>query len=90
MPISDDLLEILCCPKTKVPVEMLSAEKLEKLNAAIAAGGVNYVDASAVDQPLQEGLITEDGQTVYRIDDDIPVMLIDKGIATAQIADWPR
>ncbi len=90
MPISDDLLEILCCPKTKVPVEMLSAEKLEKLNAEIKAGGVKYVDETTVDQPVQEGLITEDGQTVYRIDDDIPVMLIDKGIATRQIADWPR
>ncbi|MCG8652574.1 MAG: hypothetical protein MI861_22225 [Pirellulales bacterium] len=90
MPISEDLLEILCCPKTKVPVEMLPADKLEKLNAEITAGAVKYVDESAVDQPLQEGLITEDGQTVYRIDDDIPVMLIDKGIATRQIDDWPR
>lgn len=90
MPISDDLLEILCCPKTKVPVEVLSSEKLEKLNAEVSAGKVKYVDESVVDQPLQEGLITEDGQTVYRIDDDIPVMLIDKGIATRQIDDWPR
>ena len=90
MPISEDLLQILCCPKTKVPVEMLSAEKLEKLNAEIAAGNVKYIDESAVDQPLQEGLITTDGQTVYRIDDDIPVMLIDQGIATRQIEDWLR
>ena len=90
MPISEDLLEILCCPQTKVPVEVLSAEKLEKLNAEIAAGNVKYVDESAVDQPLQEGLITEDSQTVYRIDDDIPVMLVDRGIATRQIEDWPR
>ena len=31
-------------------------------------------------ETLQEGLITVDKKTVYRIDDDIPVMLIEMGI----------
>ena len=84
MPISADLLEILCCPDTKVPVEMLAAAKLAALNAHIQAGKVTYVDGGKVEQPLQEGLITTDGKTVYRIDDDIPVMLVDKGIPTKQ------
>jgi uncharacterized protein YbaR (Trm112 family) len=35
-------------------------------------------------------LITRDGRTIYRIEDDIPVMLADEAIATAQIADFPR
>ena len=85
MPISQDLLEILCCPKTKVPVEMLPADKLAKLNERIAAGAVKYADGSAVDKPLQEGLITEDNQTIYRIDDDIPVMLVDQAISAKQL-----
>jgi uncharacterized protein YbaR (Trm112 family) len=85
MPISADLLEILCCPDTKVPVEMLSADKLAALNARVEAGEVAYVDGNKVEKPLQEGLITTDGKTVYRIDDDIPVMLVDKGIPTRQI-----
>lgn len=85
MPISNDLLEILCCPKTKVPVVMLSTEQLEQLNAQISKGQVKFVDASPVEQVLQEGLITEDGQTIYRIDEGIPVMLIDKGISTSQL-----
>ena len=88
MPMSSDLLEILCCPETKVPVEMLPEEKLAKLNQHIEAGDVAYKDGAAVDEPLQEGLITEDNQTVYRIDDGIPVMLVDKGIATRQFPDW--
>lgn len=87
MPISNDLLEILCCPKTKVPVGMMSAEQLEQLNARIAKGQVQYVGAGTVDQPLSEGLITEDNQTIYRIDEGIPVMLIDKGIAASQLQD---
>jgi uncharacterized protein len=84
MPISADLLEILVCPETKVPVEMLPADKLEALNARVTAGEVNYADGSKVDQALTEGLITTDGKTVYRIDDDIPVMLVDKAIPTRQ------
>lgn len=85
MPISSDLLEILCCPETKVPVEMLPADKLATLNARVEAGEVAYVDGGKVEKPLQEALMTTDGKTVYRIDDDIPVMLVDKGIPTRQI-----
>ena len=87
MPISPDLLEILCCPETKVPVEMIDAERLAKLNSRIEAGAVKYVDASKVETPLQEGLITEDEQVIYRIDYDIPVMLVDQGILTEQLKD---
>ena len=88
MPISQDLLEILCCPETKVPVEMLDDERLGKLNSQIEAGTVNYVDGSKVETVLQEGLVTQDAKTIYRIDDDIPVMLVDQGIQTSQVADF--
>ena len=88
MPISDDLLEILCCPMTKTPVEMLSAEKLADLNKRIEAGAVKYADDSAVEKPLEEGLVTTDGKTVYRIQEEIPVMLVDQGIPTRQLEGW--
>ena len=84
--IDRELLEILCCPKTKVPVEMLSEDKLKAVNDRIGRGEVKTVDGSKVDKPLDAGLITEDGKTVYRIDDDIPIMLIDEGIPADQIA----
>ena len=87
MPISQDLLEILCCPRTKVPVQMASADQLARLNERIQAEGVKYYDGSNVDKPLEEGLITEDGETTYRIDDGIPVMLVDQGILMAQLSD---
>ena len=32
-------------------------------------------------------VITKDKATIYRVDDDIPIMLIDKGIPAAQIKD---
>ncbi len=83
--IDRELLEILCCPKTKVPVEMLSEDKLKAVNDRIGRGKVKTVDGSKVDKPLDAGLITEDGKTIYRIDDDIPIMLIDEGIPADQI-----
>ncbi len=83
--IDRELLEILCCPKTKVPVEMLSEDKLKAVNDRIGRGEVKTVDGSKVDNPLDSGLITEDGKTIYRIDDDIPIMLIDEGIPAALI-----
>lgn len=88
MPIRADLLEILCCPSTKTPVEMLSDSRLQRLNAAIEAGSVRYADGSLVQRPLSEGLVTTDGLTVYRIDSGIPVMLVDQAIATGQMPDW--
>ncbi len=84
--IDRELLEILCCPKTKVPVEMLSEDKLKAVNDRIGRGKVKTADGSKVDKPLDAGLITEDGKTIYRIDDDIPIMLIDEGIPADQIA----
>jgi len=88
MPISQDLLEILCCPKTKVPVVMLDGDRLARLNEQIAAGAVVNVGGETVAKPVQEALVTEDSRTVYRIDDGIPVMLIDEGISTDQLGNW--
>ena len=84
MSIKQELLEILCCPLTKVPVKILEKEKLQKLNEKIAQKTVKYSDGSLVVEPLSEGLITEDGKTIYRVDQDIPIMLIDKGISVEQ------
>ena len=78
--IDQELLGILCCPKTKVPVEMLSDDKRNALNERIKKGEVETVEGKKVDTPLEAGLITEDQKTIYRIDDDIPIMLIDEGI----------
>lgn len=88
MPISPDLLEILCCPSSKTPVEPLAASQVERLNAAVESGTVRYADGSRVEKPLEEGLVTTDGLTVYRIDDSIPVMLVDQAIPTSQLQDW--
>ena len=85
MPISKEMLEILCCPVTRVPVGMLPDDKLRLINDRIKNGTVKDAEGNLVDQPLQEALITEDNKTVYRIDESIPVMLAESGIPTEQI-----
>jgi uncharacterized protein YbaR (Trm112 family) len=84
MGIDKKLLEILCCPVTKVPVKVLPRAKLKLVNDLIREGEVRYVDGSPVRETLADALITENDTTIYRIDDDIPVMLEDKGITTLQ------
>ena len=84
------LLDILCCPVTKSPVRPLSAGELDALNRAIAGGSIRTGSGSALKAPAGAGLITRDGRTIYRIEDDIPVMLADEAVATSQIADFPK
>ena len=88
MPVNGKLLEILCCPVSKSPLAMLGRQKLDKLNDAIKSGEALFVDGEKVEDPLQEALITEDGKVVYPVQDDIPVLLEEKGIGTTQFQDF--
>jgi len=88
MPIEGKLLEILCCPVSKTPLTRLTPERLKKLNQAISAGGVQYVNGDAVAEPLREALITEDSKVIYPVVDGIPILLEDKGIGSTQLQDF--
>lgn len=83
------LLDILVCPSSRQPLSLLDKAALEAVNGAISGGGLKRVDDSLQSEPLREGLLTRDRKTVYRIDDGIPVLLVEEGIATAQIANFP-
>lgn len=84
------LLDILCDPVTKSPVRYLSAGELEAFNRAVAEGAVRTEGGSPMTTATTAALITRDGRSIYRIEDDIPVMLADEAIPTAQIANFPR
>jgi len=88
MPIDGKLLEILCCPVSKTPLARLSPSRLQKLNQAISAGEVQYIDGEPVDKPLREALITEDSRVVYAVVDGIPILLENQGIGTTQLQDF--
>ena len=84
------LLDILACPATRQPLARLEARGLELLNQAVASGNLKRIDGSTQAGPLREALITRDRRLVYRVDDGIPVLLVEEGIATGQVPDFPR
>ena len=88
-PMDRKLLDILACPATRQPLAMLEARGLQALNEAVNAGRVTRIDGSPQADPLREALVTRDRKRVYRIDDGIPVLLVEESIATGQVADFP-
>jgi uncharacterized protein YbaR (Trm112 family) len=88
MTVDGKLLEILCCPVSKVPLNRLGHAQLDKLNKAIAAGSVSHVRGEPVRDSLHEALITSDGKVIYPVVDDIPILLEEKGIGTTQLQDF--
>ena len=84
------LLDILACPATRQPLSLLESRGLDALNTAIQAGQVLRIDDTPQSEPLREALVTRDRKLAYRIDDGIPVLLVEEGIATGQVPDFPK
>jgi uncharacterized protein YbaR (Trm112 family) len=74
------LLAILRCPVTHKGLSLLKKDKLERLNQAIRAGEVETLEGIALDTPLTEALVTDDGKRLYPVNDGIPVLLESESI----------
>ena len=79
--IDKELLAILCCPETKQDVRLCARTELEALNEKITAGNVKNTSGVVVKEKLDGGLLRVDGKILYPIRENIPVMLIEEGIA---------
>ena len=80
MPVDRELLEILVCPETRQPVRLASSDQLDAVNRRIRAGELRNRGGDPVKEPIQEGLVREDGKVLYPVDDGIPVMLVEQSI----------
>ena len=89
MPMDRKLLDILACPATRQPLALLESRGLDVLNRAIANGGIQRADGSPQSEPVGEALVTRDRKVAYRIEDGIPVLLVEEAIALGQIPDFP-
>ncbi|MBI2301311.1 MAG: hypothetical protein HYU66_20575 [Armatimonadetes bacterium] len=85
MSIVQEYLEILRCPETRQPVELADEALVARLNALIAAGSLTARGGEAVAEPIDGGLVREDGQVLYPIRDEVPYMLIADSIALADL-----
>lgn len=81
------LLDIVCCPVTRLPLEMVPDSTLARLNALIETRELKSCDESTVEQPIRQALMTRDGRLAYPIRDGIPVLLEEHGILLAQVTD---
>ncbi len=78
--VNPELLEILVCPETKQTLTVADADILDRVNQAADGGGLKNQGGDRVKSRIQEGLVREDGQVLYPVKDDIPVMLLDEAI----------
>ena len=78
--IDAELLKILCCPETHQDLRLADQSLVEKLNTQIAAGALKNRSGQPVSEKLEAGLIRSDGQFLYPVRQDIPVMLVDEAI----------
>lgn len=78
--ISKELLDLLVCPKNRMPLTLADEELLARLNQAIAAGKVKNYSGQQVTESLAGALLRQDGNVLYPIIDDIPIMLVDEAI----------
>jgi uncharacterized protein YbaR (Trm112 family) len=85
MALDPRLLEILCCPLTRQPLQMLDGARLAALNAAIAKGDVAQTDGEPIKAAWSEALVTANGSRAYRIDDGIPVLLAEEAVELAKV-----
>lgn len=84
MALDPRLLDILRCPATGQRLVELDAAGIAAVNRDISSGGVPLGDGSRWFQPIRAGLVTSSGDRAYRIDDGIPVLLIDQCLQLAQ------
>ncbi|MDH3647219.1 MAG: Trm112 family protein [Gammaproteobacteria bacterium] len=86
--IDRDIIDILACPTSHRPLRPIPPNKLDTLNELIKSGRARYVDGEKIEQIIEAALITDNGTIIYRIDNDIPVLLVERGIAARQIDDY--
>src|SRR5690606_18853708 len=81
------LLDIVCCPVTRLPLQIMPANRTERANALIEARKLRNRGGHAVTEPAPQWLMTRDGKVAYPVRDGIPVLLEEEGVELSQLAE---
>jgi uncharacterized protein YbaR (Trm112 family) len=88
--IDSELLKILCCPETRQPLAPADAALVDRLNTQIATGELRNRGGQPVTRKCDGGLLRKDGQFVYPVCEDIPILLINEAIPLTGLAPASR
>lgn len=78
--IDPDFIKFLCCPETRQALALANPSLVASLNAQIAAGTLRNRSQQPVAQSIDGGLVRADGQCLYPIREDIPVLIVEEAI----------
>lgn len=85
MSLDEQLLKILVCPRDKTPLRAAEEALLARANEAIAAKQLKKQDGELCTDTIAHGLLNGDGSLLYRVQDGVPVLLVDEAIPTEQL-----
>jgi len=78
--LSQDVLDIICCPDTKTRLVVADGDLVVQVNKAITSRALTNRAKKPVLEKVDGGLVREDGRYFYPVRHDIPVLLIDEAI----------
>ena len=79
--IKPEFLNILRCPETHQKLTEADSALIGRVNDAIAAGQLRNRAGHSVSEKIEGALVRDDGKFLYPIRANLPIMLIDEGIA---------
>jgi len=82
--MDERLLEIICCPETHQPLQLVHTDLVAELNQRIESGFLVNRGGMKLEEKIDEGLIREDGKILYPVRQSIPTLLIEQGILIDQ------
>src|SRR5688500_3770664 len=78
--VDPQLLEILVCPDTRQAVREAARALRDRVNTAIGEGRLVKRGGETVREPIEGGLVREDGAWLYPVREGIPIMLLDEAL----------